>query len=136
MTTSTLSIRAKSLHRIIPIAFAIGTLAVMSARAHADDLPQVTISAPAVKDVGYDFRTAAPIQETSVTARVAIDPVSLTTNSGVALLKASVRDAARKVCDAADPLTQDDGSCFQAAMKGAEPQIAAAIARARSSANS
>jgi UrcA family protein len=135
MTTSTASSHANTLRRSLPIAFAIGALAILSARAHAEDLDQITISAPAVKTLRYDFGIGAPIQEASVTARVKIDPVTLTTNSGVALLKESVRDAARKACDAADPLTQDDGTCFQAAVKAAKPQVDAAVARARSSAN-
>ena len=135
MTPSTLSIRASSLRRILPIAFALGALALMSASARADSIEEVTVAAPAVKTLGYDIRTAAPIEEASVTAHVTVDSIGLTTNSGVALLKASVRDAARKACDAADPLTPDDGQCYRAAIKAAQPQIAAAIARARSSAN-
>ncbi len=131
----TTSIRVNTLRRSLPVALAIGTLAVMSARAHAGDLDQVTIAAPAVKTVGHDYATGAPIQETTVTARVQVDPVTLTTNSGVALLKDGVRDAARKACEAADPLTPDDGTCVHTAVKSAEPQVAAAIARARSSAN-
>ena len=135
MTTSTSSIHAIPLHRSLPIALAFGALAVMSARAQADDLAEVTISAPAVTTIGHEIPGLAPIQEATVTARVATNPVSLTTNSGVALLKDSVLDAARKVCDAADPSTPDDGTCVLAAVKSAKPQIDAAVARARSSAN-
>jgi UrcA family protein len=135
MTTSSTSIRAILLRRSLPIAFAMGALAIMSARAHADDLDQVTISAPTVKTIGHETPGLAPIKEATATARVQIDPVTLTTNSGVALLKDSVLDAARKVCDAADPSTPDDGTCVLAAVKSAKPQIDAAVARARSSAN-
>jgi len=132
----TTSIRINTLRRNLPIAFAIGALAIMSARAHADDyLDEITISAPAVKTVGRNAATGAPIREVTVTARVTADPVKLTTNSGVALLKDSVLDAARKACDAADPFTSDDGRCVLTAVKAAKPQIDAAVARARSNAN-
>jgi UrcA family protein len=132
----TTSIRVNTLRRSLPIALAIGALAVMSARAHADDLDEITISAPAVKTVGRDAATGAPIEEVTVKGRVTTDPVTLTTNSGVALLKDGVLDAARKACDAADPLTPDDGTCVQAAVESAKPQVDAAVARARSGANS
>jgi len=132
----TTSIRINTLRRNLPIAFAIGALAIMSARAHADDyLDEITIAAPAVKTVGRNSATGAPIQEVTVIARVKADPVKLTTNSGVALLKDSVLDAARKACDAADPLTPDDGTCVLTAVKAAKPQIDAAVLRARSSVN-
>src|SRR5258708_5796459 len=132
MTTQTLSIRGNALRRSLPIAFAIGALAVMSAGAHAQDLEEITISAPAVKTVRYELATFAPIEQSTVTARVAFDPVTLTTNSGVALFKDNVLEAARKACVAADPLTQDDGTCVHTAVKSAKPQVDAAIARARS----
>jgi UrcA family protein len=135
MNTSTPSIRVNILRRNLPIALAIGALAVVSARAHAQDLDQITISAPAVKTVGREQVTLAPVKESTVTARVAFDPVTLTTNSGVALLKDSVLEAARKACGAADPVTPDDGTCLHTAVRSAKPEVDAAIARARSSAN-
>ena len=134
MTTPTRSIQLNALRRSLPIAFAIGALALMSARAHADTLEEVTISAPTVKTIGRDLDLATPTQEVSVTAHVTFNPVTLTTNSGVALLKDSVIDAARKACDAADPYTVDDGTCVRTAMKSAKPQIEAAVARARNTA--
>jgi UrcA family protein len=133
-----ISIRVNTLRRRLPIAFAIGALAVISANAHADsldNLDEITISAPAVKTIGYEAGTVAPIKQVTVTARVAVNPVALTTNSGVALLKDSVRAAAHKACDSADPLTPDDGECVTAALRNAKPQVDAAIARARSSVN-
>jgi UrcA family protein len=136
MTTSTNAIHPNALRRGLPIAFAIGALAIMSASAHAeDDLDQITISTPAVKTLGYDFGIGAPIHETSVTANVKVDPAGLTTRSGVTLLKESVLDAARRACNAADPITPDDGTCVHDAVKTATPQVNAAIARARSTAN-
>ncbi len=136
MNTSTLSVRVNLLRRSLPIALAIGALAVVSARAHAEELEQITISAPTLKTVGRDSATLAPIEESTVTARVAYNPVTLTLNSGVALLKDGVLDAARKACYAADPITEDDGTCLRDAVKAAQPQITAAIERARSNANS
>ena len=118
--------------------FAIGAVALISARAQADDpaqVDQVTISSPTVNIVGRDSATGAPITETMKTARIQYDPVTLTTNSGVALLRDSVRESARKLCDSIDPLDPNDGTCIRAAVDSAKPQVDAAIARARSTAN-
>ena len=118
--------------------FAIGAIALISARAQADDpaqVDQVTISSPSVSIVGRDSATGAPITETAKTARIQYDPVTLTTNSGVALLKDSVRESARKLCDSIDPLDSDDGTCIRGAVDSAQSQVDAAIARARSTAN-
>jgi hypothetical protein len=48
------------------------------------------------------------------------------------MLNYSVRDAARKACSAADPFSDDDGTCVHEAIESAKPQVDAAIARARS----
>ena len=136
MNNPTTSIRVNTLRRILPIAFAVGALAIMNARAHAQDLDQVTVSAPEVKTVGHELSSLAPVEESTVTARVAFDPVTLTTNSGVALLRDSVFDAAIKACAAADPGIHDDGECVNTAVRSVKPQVDAAIARARSTGNS
>jgi UrcA family protein len=118
--------------------FAIGAVALISARAQADDpaqVDQVTISSPTVTIVGRDSATNSPITETTKTARIQYDPVTLTTNSGVALLRDSVRESARKLCDSIDPLDPNDGTCIRTAVDSATPQVDAAIARARSTAN-
>ena len=118
--------------------FAIGAIALISARAQADDpaqVDQVTISSPTVNIVGRDSATGAPVTETTKTARIQYDPVTLTTNSGVALLRDSVRESARKLCDSIDPLDSDDGTCIRGAIDSAQSQVDAAIARARSTAN-
>jgi len=83
--------------------------------------------------------TLIPIQKTTVTAAVKFNPAVLTTNSGAALLEDSVRAAAGSACDAATALSPDqislgDQSCVLRAMQSAQPQVAAAIARARSKA--
>jgi UrcA family protein len=66
---------------------------------------------------------------------VKTDPVVLTTNSGVALFKDSVAEAARKACGADDPHGEVDTACLRAALKEAKPQVNAIIANARSAAN-
>jgi UrcA family protein len=138
MENSTASISVNALRNALPIVFAIVALALVSARAPAaepDDIDVITVSAPVAKTLGPDATTVAPIERITVTARVQFDPVTLTTNSGVALLKDAVLDAARKACADADPLTNDGGVCVRRAVESAEPQVDAVIARARSSAN-
>ena len=132
MTTSTsVKILSGSLHA----AFAIMAIAVFSAGAHAAEASEITVQGPTAKTVGRDFATGAPIQETSVKVAVSYDPATLTTDSGVALLKESVADAARKACDTADPLTDDDGACVRGAIDAARAQIARVVSQARSGAN-
>jgi hypothetical protein len=135
------SIRVNILGRILPVAFAVGAIALVSARAHAADLDQldpvqldpITVSAPATKTVDRDAATGASIERVTITARVQADPVALRTNYGALMLNYSVLDAARKACTAADPFSDDDGKCVHDAVESAKPQVDAAIARARSS---
>jgi UrcA family protein len=118
--------------------FAIAAVALISARAQADEpdqVEQVIVSSPAVKTVGRDAATGGPITDTAMTARIQFDPVTLTTNSGVALLKDSVFETARRVCDSIDPFDPDDSTCIRNAVDSAMPQVDAAVARARSTAN-
>ena len=116
-------------------ASAIMALAVFSIGAHAAEPNQVTIHGSTTKVVGRDYATNAPIEETTVKVAVSYDPVTLTTNSGIALLKDSVADAARKACATADPLTDDGGTCVREAISSAQSQIAQAITQARSNSN-
>jgi UrcA family protein len=134
------SIRVNILSRILPVAFAVGAIALVSARAHAADsdldpvqLDPITVSAPAVKIVDRDAATGAPIEQVTITARIQADPAALRTNYGALMLNYSVLDAARKACTAADPLADDAGTCVRDAVESAKPQVDAAIARARSS---
>ena len=114
--------------------FAVGALGLFNGRAQAADLDQVTISAPSVKTVGYDYATRAPIEEMTQTGRIKVDPVTLTTNSGVALLNDAVQATAQKICYSLDPVSFDDGQCVRDAIKSAQGQVAAAVARARANA--
>jgi UrcA family protein len=132
MTTSTsVKILSGSLHA----AFAIMAIAVSSASAHAADLNEITVQGSTTKAVGRDDTTGAPIQETTVKVAVSYDPATLTTDNGVALLKESVAEAARKACDTADPLSDDDGTCVQEAIDSAKDQIARVVTQARNSTN-
>ncbi|HEY0801423.1 MAG TPA: UrcA family protein [Steroidobacteraceae bacterium] len=131
--------------RSLPVAFAVGALALLSAGAHAADRDQfnpvqldpITVSAPSRNIVGRD-EIGTPIEEVTTTARVQVDRAALTTEYGVLMLNYSVLDAARKACNAVDSLEDedDDDACVQKAVQAAKPQIDAAIARAQSSANS
>ena len=135
------SIRVNILGRILPVAFAVGAIALVSARAHAADSDQlnpvqldpITVSAPATKVVDRDTATGATIEQVTITVRVQADPAALRTNYGALMLNYSVLEAARKACTSADPLADDDGTCLHDALESAKPQVDAAIARARSS---
>jgi UrcA family protein len=135
------SIRVPILGRILPVAFVVAAIALVSARAHAADpdqldpvqLDPITVSAPAVKIVDRDAATGASIEQVTIRARVQADPAALKTNYGALMLNYSVLDAARKACTEADPLEDDDGTCVRDAVESAKPQVDAAIARARSS---
>jgi UrcA family protein len=139
--TNLTSIRANILGRILPVAFAAGAIALVSARAHAAEpdqlnpvqLDPITVSAPAVKVVDRDAATNAPIEQVTITARVQADPAALKTNYGALMLNYSVLDAARKACATPDPLADDDDTCVHDAVESAKPQVEAAIAKARSS---
>jgi UrcA family protein len=125
----------RALRSRLPVTLALGALAVMSAGAQAADFDQITISAPNVKTVGRDDATNAPIQEITKQATVKFEPVQLTTNSGAALLKDSVFNAALKACNSITLTMADadenDESCVRDAVKSAQAQVDAAVARAR-----
>ena len=135
------SIRVNTLTRILPVAFAVGAIALVSARAHAAESDQldpvrldpITVSAPAVKIVDRDAATGAYTEQVTITARVQADHAALRTEYGALMLNYSVLDAARKACTEANPLADEDRTCVQDAVKAAKPQVEAAIARARSS---
>ena len=134
MTTSTSSTFRMS---GLMAAFALGTIALVGYSAQAadsDKLEEITVSSAAVKILGRDSATGAPIRQVMKTARIQYDPVTLTTNSGVSLLKDSIQQAAREACGSIDPLDPDDGTCVRNAIDSAMPQVDAAVARARAEA--
>jgi UrcA family protein len=123
----------KSVPDRLPVLLAFAALSFVSALARAADLPEVTVSAPIVKTTDRDAASGAPIQEVTETARIAVDPVTLTTNSGVALLQDKVQETAQQICNNMDSLaTEDGGTCVREAVKSAQAQIKAAVARANS----
>jgi UrcA family protein len=115
----------------LPLAFALGVFALTANNVYATELDKVVIEPPLVKVIGRDAGTEAPIENVTVVARVIPDPETLTSDSGVALLNDNVREAARKACFEADPMTPDDGTCYRKAVASAKPQMAAMIARAK-----
>jgi UrcA family protein len=132
MTTATSFVPTPALRRALPLALAIGALAIMTTRVHAAELDKVVIDQPVVEVVGHDDATQAPIEKVTVVARIIPDPDTLTTDSGVKLLNDYVHEAASKACFEADPATLDDGTCYRDAIASAKPQIAAMVARAKS----
>jgi UrcA family protein len=126
---------SRALRKGLCAALACGTMSVLSAGAFADAAypASVTITAPREKTVGREYATHAPIVQLTARARVPYVPVTLTTHSGVALLKDRVFTAARDLCTRLDPLGGRDWSCIRDAVDQAQPQIDAAIERAEQS---
>jgi len=139
MNTSIRSIRDNTLRTVLTATSVVIAFAALSTRANADTFVdpanEVIVSAPSEKIVGTDFETGAPRKDIVVVARVRTDPVVLTLNSGVALFKDSVYEAARRACGADDLHGQIDVGCLHNAMKDAKPQMDAIIAKARSASN-
>lgn len=128
------SIRADAMRRYLPLALAFGALSLAAVSARAASLDPIMISGLTHKIVGQDSATGAPIEKLTATAVVKFDPVTLTTNSGVALLRHRVRAAALDACESVAPLSPDEG-CVIRAVQSARPEVDAAIARARSNPN-
>ena len=114
----------------LSLALAVGALA-LTGNVYAEELDKITVDQPVVKVVGYELGNEAKMEDVTVVAHVIPDPETLTTDSGIALLNDNVREAARKACFEADPMTPDDGTCYRKAMASAKPQVAAMIARAK-----
>jgi UrcA family protein len=121
----------------LSIVFAIGALTAFCSAQAADSSPsqEITITGTAVRTIPYDVSTRRPAKEISVTARVPVNLDVLTLNSGVALLKDNIRDAARTVCTSADPGADPSSDatydCINTAVIDAQPQVDALVARAR-----
>jgi len=133
MKASTVSIDPTILRSGLSVALAVAALTVLNASAHAAELDPITLSPPVVKSVGRDLFTEVPIDDVTVNARIAVDTETLRNESGVVLLRDRVLEAAQQACEAADRSVDDDGTCVREAVKAAEPQVTAAIAKARSS---
>jgi UrcA family protein len=126
-------------------AFAFGALVLLNSRAQAAEVAEVIVSAPGERQPdtfgnvngpnGRDEAINASIPAVSRTVRLKVDPVMFTDNSGVALLNDKVRETAQKLCSSLDTPSFDDDACVAAAIASAQPQIAAAVARAKANAN-
>ena len=125
----------KTLSKRVPSAAAIMALTVFGVSAHAADLDQITVHGSTTKTVDRDYATGAPVVETTVKVGVSFDPVTLTTDSGVTILKDSVAEAARQACTMAGPLDDDGGTCLRNAISSARAQVDRAIEQARSRSN-
>lgn len=123
---------ARLLRRNLCVAVVCSTMSALSVGAFADAAAPGTITITATRDkvVGRDPGTNAPIIQHTAHARVPYVPVTLTTNSGVALLKDRVATAAREMCADLDTFGGPDSSCVRQAIDDAQPQIDAAINRA------
>lgn len=137
MTVLRSPMRSRFVRVGLSIAFSMSAFALFGNYAQAAQSTQeVTISGTQVENIPYDFSVRRPVQEVSVTARVPANLDVLTLNSGVALLKDDVREAARKVCLMADPNASPTSDatidCVREAVRNAQPQIDALVARARS----
>src|SRR5262245_22178299 len=103
----------------LSLALAVGALA-LTGNVYAEELDKITVDQPVVKVVGYELGNEAKMEDVTVVAHVIPDPETLTTDSGIALLNDNVREAARKACFEADPMTPDDGTCYRKAMASAK----------------
>jgi UrcA family protein len=133
MRVTRVSIHHPILRSSLFAVFSVGALTVLGAGARAENLDPITVDAASVQIIGRDTAIGAPIEKVTVDARIAADAETLRNPSGVVLLNDRVMEAARKACVAADPLTADDETCVRDAVKAAQPQVAAAIARATGS---
>ena len=108
----------------------LAALATVSTGANAAELDRIEIDRPVVKVVERN-PIDAPVEDVTVVARVIADPETLTMKSGIKLLNDNIVEAARKACYEADPLEPDDGTCVRNAIKSAQAQIPAVVARAK-----
>jgi hypothetical protein len=123
----------------LPLVVAMGALAAFSSSAQAAEPSQeITITGTRVERIPYDVTVRRAAKEVTVGASVPANLDVLTLNSGVALLQDSVRDAALKACLAADPRASATADvttdCVHRAVREAQPQIEALVAKARSEA--
>ena len=126
------------------VAFVAATIATLAGTAMAQQkpsIPEVQVQASGVitKELG---RTPEGTRiASSVTMRVSYADLSLNTNSGQALFRARVTDAAKEACKRASadyPLsTQEttDFDCVKVAVKGAMPRVDSIIAAANAPRN-
>ena len=140
MNVSTRQARRTVVRAGSAITLVLGALTVLCSVAQAaEPVQEITITGTRVEKIPYDFTTRLPAKKITVTATVPANLDVLTLNSGVALLQDSVREAAKTACMTAEPFasaTSDTTTdCIHEAVRNAQPQINALIARAHSEAN-
>ena len=125
----------KSFDPVVAAVYALMAAAALgiTATARGAEPEQIVVQGPISHTVGYD--SLRPEEQSTVKVGVSYDPVTLTTHSGVALLQDAVTQAAFKACVDADPTYAPESACISRAIDQAQPQIAQAVARARSGVN-
>jgi UrcA family protein len=119
------------------LAAVLATIGAAAVAQQATSPSEVRVQASAVIKK-QDGRTSAgiPIETAEVTMRVGYADLSLSTNSGQALLRDRVTDAAKDACAriasayALGTPGTSDADCVSAAMRDAKSQVDAAIAAA------
>jgi UrcA family protein len=127
------STRIKRLDFTLPALFGLMAAAGLCASAHGEETGQIVVRGSTTQTLGYG--SLHPLERSTVRVGVTYDPATLTTHSGVALLKDAVAQAAFKACIDADPAYAPESRCMTEAIRQAQPQIAQAVARARSGVN-
>ncbi len=125
---------------IVCFAASIAACAVVAggviAQETSSSVPEVRVQASRVikKEVGRSSSTGAAIETAEITMRVSYADLRLDTNSGQALLRARVADAAKDACARLSPGPANAGTsdeeCIRTATSAAKPQVDAAIATA------
>ncbi len=125
------STQVKALDLTLPALFALVATAGLCAGARGAEAPasQIVVRGATTQVIGNDYRR--PLEQSTVKLGVRYDPVTLTTNSGVALLQDAVTQAAFRACVDADATSAPESRCIPNATDQAQPQIAQAVAQAR-----
>ena len=126
------------------VAVATATIGALSVTAMAQEKPAIAEVRVLASGVGTKELANTPggtVIASTVTTRVSYADLSLDTNSGQALFRARVTDAAKEACKRASdeyPLSMHETTqwdCVKAAVKGAKPQVDSIIAAANASRN-
>ena len=120
------------------LALLAASVAAMSGAAVAQQstaIPEVRVEASAVIKKQTDAKSlAAPLETAEITVHVKYADLPLDTNSGRALLRDRVADAAKDACMRIKfwmgPTVTSDSDCIRKAIDGATPKVNAAIAAA------
>ncbi len=126
------------------VAVMSATLTALGSTAMAQQgsmIPEARVQASGVVTQDLGRTPGGTVMVSTVTMRVRYTDLSLDTNSGQALFRARVTDAAKEACKRATadyPLAMyqtTNWECVKAAVKGAKPQVDTIIAAANGSRN-